>query len=175
MTLSLFGHLHQPRRENGPESEKTHDRCIRIGGAVEFIGMQTTASRAAASEAEIIGYASPAQRGDVLPICMRLSVARSHAEWEARFDLVKGVGPACRPDALATACHLMPNATEPRLLRAARALAVAEATGIEATRQACFASAKKDLADAARIDPMDATVRAMLVDLVGSQAWAAAA
>lgn len=125
------------------------------------------------NEAEIVGYSAAAGRGDVLPICLRLANARTEAEWETRFELVSNVGPACRPDLLARACDLMPNATEPRLLRAARALALAEVSSSSCVKRACFESARKDLSEAARIDPMDATVRAMLAELVGAQAWSA--
>lgn len=145
----------------------TRNGCIRIGGADEFWVMPHT------SEAEIVGYSSAAARGDVLPICLRLANMRTEAEWEGRAELVSSVGPACRPDLLARACDLMPNAAEPRLLRAARALALADVSGSYSIKRACFESARKDLAEAARIDPMDATVRAMLSELVGSQAWAA--
>ena len=125
------------------------------------------------SEAEIVGYSSAAARGDVLPVCLRLANMRTEAEWQGRLELVESVGPACRPELLARACDLMPNAAEPRLLRAARALAIADVSASSSIKHACFESARKDLAAAARIDPMDATVRAMLSELVGSQAWAA--
>lgn len=126
-----------------------------------------------AIEAEIVGYSAAAGRGDVLPICLRLANARTEADWRSRRELVSSVGPACRPELLARACELMPNATEPRLLRAARALALANVSGSAGVRRACLESARKDLEEAARIDPMDATVRAMLADLVGAQAWSA--
>ena len=66
----------------------------------------------------------------------------------------------------------MPDAPEPRLLRAARSIAIAATITCCSTRAAWLAFAHHDLQDAARLDPMDATGRAMRADLVGASAWA---
>lgn len=123
--------------------------------------------------AEVIAYAAAAARGDVLPVCMRLTSARADAEWSLRSQLVRKVGPACEPAALDRACSFMPDAPEPRLLRAARAMAAAAATPCAATRRAWLACAREDLVVAARLDSMDPTARSFLAELVGAQAWAA--
>ncbi len=123
--------------------------------------------------AEVTAYSAAAARGDVLPVCMRLTSARADADWSARSHLVLKVGPACEAVALDRACSFMPDAPEPRLLRAARAMAAAEATPCAATRRAWLACAREDLTVAARLDPMDPTARAFLAQLVGAHAWAA--
>ncbi len=123
--------------------------------------------------AEAIAYAAAAARGDVLPVCMRLTSARADADWALRSHLVRKVGPACEPVALDRACSFMPDAPEPRLLRAARAMAAAAVTPCASTRRAWLACAHQDLALAAHLDPMDPTARALLAELVGAHAWAA--
>jgi hypothetical protein len=132
--------------------------------------MQPTTS---IQHAEVIAYAAAAARGDVLPVCMRLTSARADADWSVRSHLVRKVGPACEPVALDRAISFMPDAPEPRLLRAARAMAAAEATPCAATRRAWLACAREDLTVAARLDPMDPTARSFLAELVGAHAWAA--
>ena len=122
--------------------------------------------------AETIGYASAGRRGDVLPVCMRLSSARAEAQWALRTALTREVGPVCPEEVLDRACSFMPDAPEPRLLRAARSIAVAAGIACCATRRAWLAFARHDLLDAARLDPMDPTARGMLAELVGSNAWA---
>jgi hypothetical protein len=67
----------------------------------------------------------------------------------------------------------MPDAPEPRLLRAGRAMAAAAATPCAATSRAWLACAREDLVVAARLDPMDPTARTLLAELVGAHAWAA--
>jgi len=131
----------------------------------------TMASDELAMRAETVGYTSAARRGDVLPVCMRLSAARADAAWAYRLELTREAGPACPQDVLDRACSFMPDAPEPRLLRAARSIAIAATTACCSTRGAWLAFARHDLLDAARLDPMDATVRAMLYDLVGTSAW----
>ena len=121
--------------------------------------------------AEVIAYTAAAARGDVLPVCIRLTSARADADWSLRSRLVLEVGRACEPVALDRACSFMPDAPEPRLLRAARATAAAEATPCASTRRAWLACAHEDLTIAARLDPMDPTARSFLAELVG--AWAA--
>jgi hypothetical protein len=123
--------------------------------------------------AEVIAYAAAAGRGDVLPVCMRLTAARAEADWSLRARLVRQVGPACEPVALDRACSFMPDAPEPRLLRAARAVASAAATPCAATRRAWLGCAHEDLVTAVRLDPMDPTARALLAELVGCHTWAA--
>ena len=132
----------------------------------------TLASDDLALHAESTAYAAAARRGDVLPVCMRLSMARADAAWSHRLVLVRQVGPACPQEVLDRACALMPDAPEVRLLRAARSIAIAAASTCCQMRRAWVAFAHHDLLDAARLDPMDATVRAMLADLVGRDAWA---
>ena len=127
----------------------------------------------AIQHAEVIAFAAAAARGDVLPVCMRLTSARADADWGLRSHLVRKVGPACEPVALDRACSFMPDAPEPRLLRAARAMAAAEATPCASTRRAWLGCAHEDLAVAARLDPMDPTARSFLAELVGAHAWAA--
>lgn len=123
--------------------------------------------------AEVTAYAAAASRGDVLPVCMRLTSARADADWSLRAVLVREVGPTCEPTSLDRACNFMPDAPEPRLLRAARAVAAAAETPCAATRRAWLACAREDLTVAARLDPMDPTARAFLAELVGATAWAA--
>ncbi len=118
------------------------------------------------------GYASAAQRGDVLPACMRLATARAEAQWALRAAMVRVVGAASPQEVLDRACAFMPDAPEPRLLRAARSIAVAAIMTCCASRRAWLAFARRDLCDAARLDPMDPTARGMLADLVGANAWA---
>ncbi len=127
----------------------------------------------AIQHAEVIAYAAAAARGDVLPVCIRLTSARADADWSLRSRLVVEVGAACEPVALDRACSFMPDAPEPRLLRAARAMAAAEATPCASTRRAWLACAYEDLAVAARLDPMDPTARSFLSELVGADAWVA--
>jgi|GEM_PF-5296529 len=122
---------------------------------------------------EILAYAAAARRGDVLPVCLRLAQARLDAAWSDRADLVRSVGPSCSADALDRACVLMPNASEPRLLRAARAIALAARATCAHVEQTWLDAARRDLLDAARLDGMDATARVMLSEIVGSAAWAA--
>jgi hypothetical protein len=64
----------------------------------------------------------------------------------------------------------MPDAADPRLLRAARSMAMADATSC-ATRRAWRSLAEEDLLAATKLDPMDATARALLAELVGASAW----
>ncbi|MBX3191433.1 MAG: hypothetical protein KF819_30845 [Labilithrix sp.] len=122
-----------------------------------------------------MAYAAAARRGDVLPVCLRLASLRREAAWTARLELVQHVGPACKPETLDRAVELMPEAPEPRLLRAGRSLAAASVAPSASTRDAWLAYAHRDVVEAARLDPMDATARVMLADLVGSSAWAVAA
>jgi hypothetical protein len=132
----------------------------------------TMASDDETLRAETIGYTAAARRGDVLPVCMRLSTTRANAEWAHRLVLTREVGPACPQEVLDRACSFMPDAPEPRLLRAARSIAIAAAVTCCTTRRAWLAFARHDLLEAARLDPMDPTVRSMLADLVGANAWA---
>ena len=125
--------------------------------------------------AEIAAYAGPARRGDVLPVCMRLTATRADAEWTLRTHLVRQVGPTCPQTALDRAVELMPDAPEPRLLRAGRSLAIAARTGDSIAQRAWLAFARDDLLVAARLAAMDPTARGMLADLVGASAWAAIA
>jgi hypothetical protein len=136
--------------------------------------LTTTISSAdqAMMHAETIGYAAAARRGDVLPVVMRLSMARAGAEWAHRVALTREVGPACPAHVLERACAFMPDAPEPRLLRAARSVAVAATITCCSVRRAWLAFARHDLLEATRLDPMDPTGRAMLADLVGANAWA---
>ena len=101
---------------------------------------------------------------------MRLAAARADAEWSLRAQLIRQVGPACPSAALDRACELMPDAADPRLLRAARSMAMADATTC-ATRRAWRGLAEADLVAATRLDAMDATARALLAELVGASAW----
>lgn len=162
---------HDFPEENGA-CEETFDRCIQIAGTVEFAPMDLQLTATMASEeltrAETIGYASACKRGDVLPACMRLASARAEAQWELRAALVREVGPVCPQDVLDRACAFMPDAPEPRLLRAARSIAAAATISCCASRRAWLAFARHDLLDAARLDPMDPTVRGMLADLMGA-------
>ena len=107
---------------------------------------------------EIAAYAETARRGDVLPVCMRLEAARVASAWADRSSIALAVGPACPFPVLDTACAFMPRAAEPRPLRAAAAIAAAAQAKIAAERAAWVAMAGRDLDDAARIDPGDATV-----------------
>lgn len=122
---------------------------------------------------EVLAYASAARRGDVLPAVMRLATARAEAEWTLRSRLVREVGPATPQASLDMACSFMPDAPEPRLLRAARSIAIAAATSCASARDRWLAFAHDDLMTAARLDAMDPTARGMLADLVGASAWAA--
>lgn len=124
---------------------------------------------------EISAYMSSAARGDVLPVVMRLAQARSAAAWTDRATIVLAVGPACLPAALETACEFMPRATEPLLLRAARAMSRATCAKNAAERHALLDAARNDLSSASLLDPMDATVRVLLAELCGPRAWAVAA
>lgn len=175
-----------PRKDvRGGEGEKTREGCIRIARADEFSimsprnisGMQDIASTVVAPEAgmlaEITAYASAARRGDVLPACMRLTTARAEADWELRDQLVRLVGPECAPDALDRACSFMPDAPEPRLLRAGRSMAIAASTSCDSMSRAWLAYAQADLLEAARLDTMDPTARGLLAEIVGATAWAA--
>ena len=109
----------------------------------------------AALNAETIGYGAAARRGDVLPLVMRLTAARQDAEWRERLVLTRQVGPACPQAVIDRACAFMPEAPEPRLLRAARSIAIANALTCSSARAAWLAFARHDLLDAARLDPMD--------------------
>ena len=124
---------------------------------------------------EISAYMSSASRGDVLPAVMRLAQARAAAAWTDRATMVLAVGPACRPEALDTACEFMPRATEPLLLRAARAMSRATGAPTAHERRALLEAARTDLSSASLLDPMDATVRVLLAELCGPRAWAVAA
>ena len=126
-----------------------------------------------AMAAEVAAYSAAATRGDVLPVCMRLTSARADADWSARSHLARTVGPACNQVSLDRACAFMPDAPEPRILRAARSIAVAAACACGSTRNAWLSFAYSDLIEASRLDPMDATARGMLAELVGATAWAA--
>lgn len=132
----------------------------------------TMASDELAAPAESLGYAAAARRGNVLPVCMRLTDARADADWARRMVLVREVGPACPPPVLDRACSLMPDAPEPRLLRAARSVAIASTVTCGSTRRAWLAFARHDLLDAARLDPMNSTARTLLAELIGTNAWA---
>ena len=132
----------------------------------------TMASDEIAIRSETVGYASAGARGDVLPVCMRLSAARVEAQWALRAALTREVGPRCPEEVLDRACSLMPDAPEPRLLRAARSIRIAATAGCNSARRAWLDFARRDLLDAARLDPMDATARSMLAELVGANAWA---
>ena len=117
-----------------------------------------------ALRAMAIGYGASARRGDVLPLIFRLTSARADAEWFVREVLTRQVGPECPAEILDRACSLMPEAPEPRLLRAARSIANANAAARSDLRDAWLTFARHDLRDAARLDPMDPTVRALLAD-----------
>ena len=125
----------------------------------------------AQDQIEAAAYAVAAQRGDVLPVCMRLAATRADAEWSLRMALVREVGPACTPLALDRACELMPDASDPRLLRAARSMAMARVTTC-GTRRAWLRYAEADLVAATKLDAMDPTARALLAELIGACAWA---
>lgn len=103
-------------------------------------------------------YTASAARGDVLPAIMRLAAARASAAWTDRAKMVLLVGASCPDDVLDMACSCMPRATEPLLLRAARYM-----------RRALFDVAERDLASAALLDPMDATVLLILAELQRSR------
>lgn len=133
----------------------------------------TVAAPDSQSLPEIMAYAAAARRGDVLPVCMRLATARTDAEWERRAQLVRHVGPECEPTALDRACAFMPDAPEPRLLRAARSTSIALDAACPEMRRAWLAFAHFDLLEATRLDAMDPTARGMLAELVGACAWAA--
>ena len=60
------------------------------------------------------GYASAAQRGDVLPACMRLATARAEAQWAVRAAMIREVGAARPQEVLDGACAFMPDAPEPQ-------------------------------------------------------------
>lgn len=139
--------------------------CIQIARTVEGMSMDT-----AQQQIEVDAYTSAALRGDVLPVCMRLAATRADAEWSLRIQLIRQVGPACPSVALDRACELMPDAADPRLLRAARSLAMADVTTC-AARRAWLAFAESDLVAATRLDGMDATARALLAELIGACAW----
>jgi hypothetical protein len=126
-----------------------------------------------ATTAEVMAYSILARRGDVLPVCMRLTNARANAEWETRSHLAREVGSACDPVALDRAVSFMPDAPELRLLRAARSMAIASHVPSGCPRNAWLAFAAADLLEATRLDPMDPTARGMLAELVGATAWAA--
>ena len=68
----------------------------------------TMASDDLAMLAETVGYTAAARRGDVLPVCMRLSTARADAEWAHRLVLTREAGPACPQEVLDRACSFMP-------------------------------------------------------------------
>jgi len=125
----------------------------------------------AQEQIEVTAYTSAARRGDVFPVCMRLATTRAEAEWSLRMQLIRQVGPACPSVALDRACELMPDASDPRLLRAARSLAMADATTC-GTRRAWLSFAESDLVAATRLDAMDPTARALLAELIGACAWA---
>src|SRR5438445_179342 len=109
--------------------------------------------------AEVTAYAAAARRSDVFPACMRLTTARAEADWTLRSHLVREVGPACPQASLDRACELMPDAPEPRLLRAGRSIAMAACIGSHGARNAWLAFAHADLLVASRLDPMDPTAR----------------
>jgi hypothetical protein len=153
-------------RHDEPSSRpKSCGGCIQVERAVEGMGMDATPERI-----EVNAYTAAAQRGDVFPVCMRLAATRADAEWSLRMQLVRKVGPACAAVALDRACELMPDAADPRLLRAARSLAMAEVTTCGA-RRAWLRHAESDLVVATRLDAMDATARALLAELIGPCAW----
>ena len=64
--------------------------------------MQPTA---AIQHAEVIAYAAAAARGDVLPVCIRLTSARADADWSLRSHLV---WLTCAYEVLAVAARLDP-------------------------------------------------------------------
>lgn len=120
---------------------------------------------------EIAAYAKTAERGDVLPACMRLVSARADGAWADRTSMAMVVGPACRRDALDMACAFMPRASEPRLLRAAAAMQSAARAGCTHERDRWLAAARCDLDAAARLDPNDLSARVLLAELVRSLSW----
>jgi hypothetical protein len=149
-------------------AKETRAGCIRIGGAGEDTDMNAVNEH---EQVEVSAYTSAAHRGDVLPVCMRLATARADAEWSLRTELVRQAGPACPIAALDRACELMPDAADPRLLRAARSMAMAEMTTC-GTRRAWRSFAEADLVAATKLDAMDPTARALLAELIGACAWA---
>jgi len=124
-------------------------------------------------DTEVVAYTVAARRGDVLPVCMRLTEARAEAAWALRANLVRQAGPASPQASLDQACSFMPDAPEPRLLRAARSIAIAATTSCPCSRSRWLTFAHDDLVTAARLDPMDPTALGMLADLVGASAWTA--
>lgn len=132
---------------------------------------QTVSSADLLAHEQVVAYAAAARRGDVLPGCLRLSAARAEADWTLRALLIRTVGPVSPQAALDRACTFMPDAPEPRLLRAARSLAAAAATACPSTRRAWLAFAHDDLRTAVHLDPMDATARVLLAELIGPSAW----
>ena len=174
MATSDFRHLASRRstqeRSREEKREETREGCIRIGAFVEFLIMQPSRT---VQYAEVLAYAAAAARGDVLPVCMRLTWARADADWSGRSHLVRKVGAVCETVALDRAVSFMPDAPEPRLLRAARAMAAAEATPCATTRRAWLACAHGDLLVAARLDPMDLTARSLLAELFSAHACTA--
>lgn len=187
-------HFGRRNASAGLPARRTRAPCIRIGAVDESSVMRggeqgietaetmaaTAARRATAAsegrvELEVRAYAVAASRGDVLPVALRLAELRSRAQWLERRALIDGVGPSCERSALDRACELMPRAAEPRLLRAAAALRHAAIAPTCSVRASFLSAAHADLVAVARIDPMDATARAMLAELAGAQAWAVSA
>lgn len=117
------------------------------------------------SREEIFAYAKTAERGDILPACMRLALARADGSWSDRAALCMVVGPACRIDALEMACAFMPRAAEPRLLRAAAKIVFAGYAPRSIDRDALLHSARCDLDEASHLDPSDVTARVLLAEL----------
>lgn len=118
---------------------------------------------------ELAAYAATARRGDVLPVCMRLDAARAASAWVDRTSIALTVGPVCPPHVLDTACAFMPRAVGPRLLRAAAALAQATQAAHAEARATWIDHARRDLEEAARLDPADVTVlvlRGKLADVM---------
>lgn len=123
-----------------------------------FASMCSTFSRPL-PECEIEVFTISAKKGDVFPACIRLSQARADEAWLDRLNIALAVGPACPTTVLDMACRYMPNATEPRLLRACASLRLAAMASDEEERALFDDAARRDLLDVIAIDHDDVTAR----------------
>ena len=67
----------------------------------------------------VIALEGPAARGDVMQVCFWLDDLRGKQDWQSRAQVAWTIGPVVPATVLDRLCELMPDASEPRLLRAA--------------------------------------------------------
>ena len=117
---------------------------------------------------EIEVFSVSAKKGDVFPACIRLAQARGDEAWLDRLNIALAVGPSCPASVLDMACQYMPNAVEPRLLRACSALRLAAMATDDEERELFNTAARRDLLDVLATDIHDVTARAILFDILAT-------